>query len=159
MQKLITKKTFLTIFRNEIFRYKLDKIILNFFGLEVSNKVEEHEIKKEDIILNFIFMINTEVVLKISVKDTKKLFFSSKNFYLNLSYREVEKYHELLIPCYWELYIPYCHQYLKEKPKLLLIVALFYCETIEEVKEILEKLKIFTKKEKKDILKIVSKNI
>lgn len=159
MQKLITKRTFLDVFRNENYRYYLDKFILNFFGLEAENKVEVQIIKKEDVILKFVFMINTEVVLNINVKDTKKLFSSSKIFYINLSYLEVEKYHELLIPCYWEIYIPYCYKHLKEKPKLLLIAALLYCETEEEVKEIFEKLDLFKKKEIKDILKIVSKNI
>lgn len=159
MQKLITKKIFMDIFKNEEYRYKLDKMILNFFGLEAEQKIREKEIKKENVILKFVFMINTEVVLNINIKDTKRLFSSSKIFYLNLSYREVEKYHELLIPCYWEIYIPYCYSYLKERPKLLLLTALLYCETEEEVKEILKKLKIFTKVEIEDILKIIQKNI
>lgn len=159
MKKMIKKETFINIFKNEEYRYKLDKMILNFFGLEAETKVEESQIKKEDTILRFIFMINTEVVLKINVKDTKKLFSSSKTFYINLSYREVEKYHELLIPCYWEIYIPFCYQHIKTTPKLLLIAALFYCETEEEVQKVLEKLKVFSQDEIQNILNCIPKNI
>lgn len=159
MKKMIKKETFINIFKNEKYRYKLDKIILNFFGLDAKTKVEENEIKEEDTVLRFIMMINTEVVLKINVKDTKKLFSSSKTFYINLSYREVEKYHELLIPCYWEIYIPFCFKNLKANPKLLLISALFYCETEEEIQKILEKLKVFSKDEMQDILNCIPKNI
>lgn len=159
MKKIIKKDTFINIFKNEEYRYKLDKMILNFFGLEAETKVEESQIKKEDTILRFIFMVNTEVVLKINVKDTKKLFSSSKTFYINLSYREVEKYHELLIPCYWEIYIPFCYHHIKTTPKLLLIAALFYCKTQEEVQEILEKLKVFSQKEIQNILNCIPKNI
>ncbi len=159
MKKIIKKETFINIFKNEGYRYKLDKIILNFFGLDAETKVEESQIKKEDTILKFIFMVNTEVVLNINVKDTKKLFTSSKIFYINLSYREVEKYHELLIPCYWEIYIPFCYRFLKPTPKLLLIAALFYCETQEEAQKILEKLKVFNQKEIQNILNYIPKNI
>ncbi len=159
MKKLINKETFLKIFEKEEYRYKLDKIILNFFGLDAKTKIEESKMQKEDTILRFVFMVNTEIVLNIHVQDTKKLFSSSKVFYINLSYREVEKYHELLIPCYWEMYISYCYQHQKEIPSLILIAALFNCETREEIEKILEKLKVFDKKEIENILQLIPKNI
>lgn len=153
MSKLVTKEVFFTIFKNKNYRYKLDKIILNFFGLDTINEINEKKNAIESVTLKFVVMLNTEILLNIIVKDTKNLFQNSKIFYINLSYREVEKYHELLIPCYWEIYIPYSFQYLKKDPKLVLFSALFYCENKDEIKEILGMLKTFTKKEIKEILK------
>ncbi len=153
MTKLISKQVFLSIFEQENYRYKLDKIILNFFGLEAENIREKNIISNKAVLLKFILMINTEKVLEILIEDTKKLFQMSKIFYINISFREVEKYHELLLPCYWEIYVPYSYQHLKEKPKLILFVALFYCEQKKEIQEILKKLKIFHKSEIQNILK------
>lgn len=155
MKKTITKENFIKIFSNPIYRKKLDKIILNFFGLENTIVEEEKNNIENDILLEFILLINTEYTLKIIVKDTKKLFKTSKKFYINLSYREVEKHHELLMPGYWEIYCRYAYENQKETPKLLLIAALFYCTTTKEAEKILIKLKMFSNMEIKDILRIV----
>ncbi len=157
--KIIKKETFLKIFTIEENRLLLDTMILNFFGLEATNKIEETEIEKEDIVLTFILMINTEIILKINVKDTKNLFYASKIFYLNFSYQEVAKSHELLIPCYWEIYIPYCYQHQKNNRKLFLVAALLYCENKKEVEKILKKLNIESQNDIEEILEIVEKNI
>lgn len=159
MQKLITKEAFITIFKNEEYRSKLDSIILNFFGLDTHIPIEKNEIERTENTLKFVFMINTEEILNIIVKDTQNLFGYFKTFYINLSYREVEKYHELLIPCYWEVYIPYAYKHPKKNPKLVLLAALLYCQTVEEIEKILKKLKVFSKLEIENILRIVSKNI
>lgn len=155
MPKLMTKEIFLEIFSKKEYRDKLDKIILNFFGLETTKKVEIANIKKDSVTLKFVFMINTEVVLNILIEDTKKLFQSSKIFYINISFREVEKYHVLLMPCYWEIYAPYSFWHLKEKPKLILIAALFNCQNKKEIENILKKLKTFSKEEIKNVLKVI----
>lgn len=157
MQKIITKKKFLEIFQKEEYRKKLDKIILNFFGLDTNERITEEELEKEEVTIEIVFMINTEKVLNIFVKDKKLILNHSKKFYLNLSFREVEKHYELLIPCYWEIYIPYCYQELNNKKILLLFAALFYCETPKKVKSILKKIKIFTKEEIEKILTIIKK--
>ncbi len=159
MKKIIKKDMFLKIFAKEKYRLLLDNLILNFFGLEATNKIEESEIQKKDIILTFILMINTEIILKINIKDTKNLFQVSKIFYLNLSYRQVSRTHELLLPCYWEVYIPYCYQHQKDYPKLFLIASLLYCENKKEVEKILKKLNIENQKDIEEILEIVEKNI
>lgn len=159
MQKLITISTFLNIFKKEEYRAKLDSIILNFFGLDTTMPIEKGSVEEKGNTLKFVFMINTEKILDIIVKDTKNLFPNSKTLYINLSYREVEKHHELLIPCYWEIYIPYAYKHPKPKTKLVLLAALLYCETLEEIEKTLKKLKVFKKLEIERILKIVSKNI
>lgn len=159
MPKLITKRTFLTIFEEEEYRHKLDKIILNFFGLETSNQLNENNIASEDVVIKFVFMLNTESLLNIVVKDTKKIFNHSKTFYINFSYREVEKYHVLLIPCYWEVYIPYCYKNKKSKNQIYLLANLFYCEKESKIKLILKKLNLFSPKEIEDILLKIRKNI
>ena len=159
MKRLVSKKVFITIFSNLKYRHKLDKIVLNFFGLDTNEEISLNEITKEDITINIMLMINTEEILNIIVRDTKNLFNSSKNFYINFSYREVDKYHELLMPGYWEVYIPYSYKHLKENPKLLLIAALLYCENLQEVKNILKNLQMFNKNDIENILKIINQNI
>ena len=158
MKRLVSKQVFIDIFSNLEYRRKLDRIILNFFGLDTNEEVEANEISNENITLNIMLMINTEEVLNIVVRDTKKLFNTSKNFYINFSFREVDKYHELLMPGYWEVYIPYSYKHLKENSKLVLIAALLYCNELKEVKNILKKLKIFNKNEIENILKIIEEN-
>ncbi len=155
MKKRITKKEFIEIFQDRNYRRKLDKMILNFFGLENTIEEESNKIENEDIFLEFVLLINTEYTLKIIVKDTKHLFKNSKKFYINLSYRDVEKYHELLMPGYWEIYCPYSYKNQKETPKLLLIAALFYCDTSKEIEKILKKCQTFSAIEIKNILSIV----
>lgn len=154
MKKRITKEVFMKIFSDMEYRKKLDKMVLNFFGLE-NNYKENNEIQKSDTILEFILLINTELTLKIIVKDTQNLFENSKKFYINLSYREVERHHELLMPCYWEIYCPYAYKHIKKNPKLLLVAALLNCYNDKEIKEILDKMEVFTKNEINHILKII----
>lgn len=155
MKKRVTKDIFMKIFSNLEYRKKLDKIILNFFGLDNTKIENQEEIKDGDILLEFTLLLNTEKILKIIIKDTKKMFKASKKFYLNFSYREVEQYHVLLIPCYWEIYCKYAKKYIKKHPKIYLIAALLECTTKEEVKFILNKMEVFTKKEIKDIMKFI----
>lgn len=155
MQNIITKEKFREIFKKPMYRKKLDKMILNFFGLEANQKEDVLKITNEDVLLEFIVMINTDYLLKIIVKDTKKMFTTSKKFYLNFSFQKVKKYHELLMPCYWEIYCPYALENKKKNPKLLLIASLLACKNIQEVTEILEELKVFQKKEIEEILNIV----
>ncbi len=154
MKKRITQKEFIEIFSNPTYRRKLDRIILNFFGIE--NTIEEQNtLKDEDILLEFILLINTEYTLKIIVKDTQFLFKESKKFYINLSYRKGKQTHELLMPGYWEIYCPYVYTHRNKNPKLFLIAALFSCETLEEIEKLFEKMEVFSKEEIKQILFIV----
>ncbi len=155
MQRIITKKTFIKIFENKEFRQKLDKIILNFFGLEANTIIKREDKKLNKNVLEFVLFINTELTLKIRVLDDKNLFTTSKTFYINISFREVSKYHALLIPCYWEIYSPYSYAHQKTNPKLILIAALFSCTKKEEIQKILQKLEEFTEEEITTILEII----
>ena len=157
MAKFITKKEFLEIFSKQNYRRKLDQILLSFFGLEASKAIEENEIEERDITIEIILMINTEKVCSILIKDTQLLLKASKKIYLNLSYREVNKHYELLIPCYFEVYIPYSYKHLKEDSPLFLLAGLFYCESLSKTKSLLKKIKIFNNAEIEDILKIIKK--
>ena len=155
MQRIITNKTFIKIFENKILRKKLDKIILHFFGLEANTILKDKEIKPKENILKFILFINTELTLKIKILDDQNLFTTSKTFYINISFREVPKYHALLMPCYWEIYSPYAYQHQKTNPKLILIAALFSCTKKEEIQKILQKLEEFTADEIATILEMI----
>lgn len=154
MKRIINNAIFIKIFENMDYRRKLDKIILNFFGLDTN--IETELINGETVnLLEFIVMINKEQILKIIVKDTKKLFTTSKKIYINFSFINKGKYHELLMPCYWEIYCPYALKYLKNKPSLLLLAAFLACNNLQDVQKILRRLKVFSKKEIEDILKKV----
>ena len=154
MKRKITKDVFMKIFSNLEYRRKLDRIILNFFGLD-NTKEENKPIEKGEITLEFILLINTELTLKIKIKDTQNIFKSSKKFYINLSYRKVERYHELLMPCYWEIYCPYAYKYPKKEPRLLLVAALLNCYNDKEIKKTLKKMEVFTTEDINQILKII----
>ena len=158
MKKIISKDIFIKIFKRENYRKKLDEIILNFFGLTTHSNDNSFISYKKCVSLEFIVFINTEYVLKIVVKDTKNLFKTPKKFYINLSYSQVDRHHTLLMPCYWEIYCPYCLKKLKNNPQILLIAALLYCKTKEEVKNVLNKIKIFNKTEIANIMNIIEMN-
>lgn len=152
---MITKNKFIKIFSKKEYRKKLDKIILNFFGLEANTILKKNEIPVEKNILEFLLFINTELTLKIKVLDNQNLFTTSKTFYINISFRNVKKYHELLRPCYWEIYSLYAFRFPKNNPKLVLIAALFSCTKKEEIKSILKKTQEFNNKEIQKILKML----
>ena len=156
MQNLVTKKKFMMIFSKDVYRRKLDTLLLNFFGLEASTLTEKETMEDANTI-EFILLLNTEKLLSIMVKDTKHLFHSSKKIYINLSYREVQKHFEVLIPCYYEIYIPYLFHHQKENPKFYLLVSLFYCKTLRKAQNLLKKMENFNQEEIEDILKIIKK--
>ncbi len=155
MQRLITKEKFKKIFEDKKYRYKFDKVLLNFFGLDNNIPINKMDLNKSSSIIEFHFFINTELILKIHLEDTKKLFVENKKFYINFSYREVDSFFEILIPCYYEFYIPYCYRHIKVSPKLYLMASLLYCTTLQEVETVLKLLKIFSSEEIKNILKII----
>ena len=152
MKKIITKEKFIKIFENPLYRQKLDKIILNFFGLEANKQIKINANENKSVLLEFIVFVNTEYLLKIIVEDKEELFKENRKFYINISFREVNKYHELLMPCYWEIYSLYSLKYKKNNPQLVLIAALFSCELEEEVRMILNKLNIFNEEEIANIM-------
>lgn len=127
--------------------------------MENAKRIDEKNINKNDKHILFTVMINTEIVLNICVKDNMNFFETSKHFYINFSYCDVNKSQCLLIPGFWEIYCPYNHHHTRNLPKLLLFSALLDCQTIEEIKKILKKLDIFSNEEIKNILKIITKNI
>ena len=157
MQKLLTKEKFISIFQKEVYRRKLDTILLNFFGLDTTQIIRRDEIVEDTITLEIIFMLNTEIILRIFVKDTKKLFCSSKKLYINLSYREVNRKFAMLIPGYFEIYIPYVYQHRNTLNKFYLFASLFACNTYRKLKNGLKKLEIFDCEEIEDILSIIKK--
>lgn len=155
MKKIITKEQFLKIFENPNYRQRLDKIILNFFGLDANIPLSSYNNSKNVILLEFILFINTEYVLKIVVEDKEKIFKRSRSFYINLSFREVLRHHQLLMPCYWEIYCEYSLKHLKKEPKILLIAALLSCRDMKEIREILKMLECFNKEEINNIINIL----
>lgn len=157
MNYLITQEIFIKIFQNPIYRQKLDKIILNFFGLDTC-KPENSNFSQEDILLEFLLFIDKKYVLKIIVKDTKKLFQTSKKFYINISYTNKQRYHQLIMPCYWEFYCLYSLKIINKSKPFSLICALFACQTTDEIKFVLKQTKIFNKAEIRDIINIIEIN-
>ena len=158
MNQIINIDTFIKIFQNKKYREKLDKIILNFFGLETTNKLENYKEKNSDKKLEFIVFINRIYILKIIIKDTQNLFNYSKKFYINFSYEENNKTYRLLYPCYWEFY---CLKCLKEKRKLKdleKIGALLATEKRKTAEQILKEIKIFNKNEINDIMKMIEES-
>lgn len=155
MKKLINKKKFEEIFKDKNLRIKLDNLILSFFGLDNNYLIDQSNIKENDILLEFHLLLNSEELLKIKVVDTKPYFKSSKKFYLNLSYQQVNKYFVLLIPCYFDIYTIYNLNNLNYKNKFLLFSSIFASNKLEEIESILKKLKIFSRKEIKNILNII----
>ncbi len=154
MKRIISNEKFKELFSNIEYRRKLDQVILNFFGLDTTKPLNEEENFTNSIFLEFILFINTEYILKISVKDTQKLFNHSKQFYINISFREVERYHQLLMPCFWEIYSPYSLKNLNNN-KLYLIAALLSANNMKEIEYILFKLHIFSKVEIANIIEAI----
>lgn len=152
MQRIINKKVFMDIFKDKELRYKLDKMILEFFGLDNSKVINNKDIE-EDKIIEFVVLINTEIVLRIKVIDNKELFKTFRSILINFSYLDVDKHYEILMPGFIDIYCIYNYNHLNKCKNLLLIGALLNCKTIDEVKNVLNSIKIF---DEKDVEKIVS---
>lgn len=152
MEKLINIEMFIKIFEQENYREKLDKIVLNFFGLDSTKCLIEKDIKKEDIILEFYVCVYKQVIFKIIVKDTKHLFKNSKKFYINFSEEDKNQNYMLLYPCYWEFYCSSCLNNKNHKKQLSNIASLFAATNKKEIKSILKALKVFNNNEINDIM-------
>lgn len=157
MEMLISIQTFIKIFSNEIYRKKLDKIILNFFGLETSNIISGNDIKKDDILLEFLIYINKQFIFKIIVKDINNLFNYSKKFYINFSYEDKKKNYILLYPCYWEFYCNDCLRNKSNQKLLTNFAALLASTNRNEIKSTLKSLKVFNNKEINDIMNMLER--
>lgn len=152
MKGLIKIDTFIKIFEKENYRKKLDKIVLNFFGLDGTNCLIEKDIKKEDVILEFYVCIEKQMIFKIIIKDTKHLFKNSKKFYINFRIEDGNQNYILLYPCYWEFYCINCLKNKNHKKQLANIAALFAATNKKEIKSILKSLKVFNNNEINDIM-------
>lgn len=155
MNSLFNIDKFIKVFSKQEYRKKLDKIILNFFGLENKTIVNNCEIKENDIILEFLIFIDKNYVFKIIVKDYKHLFKTSKKFYINFSNNKFYKNYTLLYPCYWEFYCTTCLKSNYRKKQLETVASLFAVTTKKELKNILKDLKIFNNNEINDIMNII----
>ena len=155
MEKLINIETFIKIFEQESYRKKLDKIILNFFGLDSTKSLTEKNIKKEDIILEIFVCVDKQMIFKINVKDTKHLFKNSKKFYINFSQEDKNQNYMLIYPCYWEFYCSNCLNSRNHKKQLVNIAALFAATNKKEIKSVLRSLKVFNNNEINDIMNIL----
>ena len=155
MKSIFSIEKFVKIFNNKKYRKKLDKIILNFFGLENNMKMECNQNNDEYVNLEITLFLDRLYLLKIIVKDTKSLFKTSKKFYINLSYKKAQKNHKLIYPCYWEFYYNVCSKSNIRKRRIETLAALFGAVNKKEVKMLLNELKIFNKNEINDIMNIV----
>lgn len=156
MIPVINTDKFIQIFERKHLRTKLDKLILNFYGLENNKQIENSRISKAKITLTFHVYINEKLIFKIQIVDTRKLFDSSKNFYIHFTYENIEKNYNLVMPCYWEFYCLYCrNNYTKHKP-ITILAAMLACEKIEEVQQLLIQIKIFNEDDIEEILAILA---
>lgn len=155
MSYLVNKNTFLKIFSNPVYRLKLDHIILDFWGFDTNRKIFTSIDILHDVILEFNVLLENNLLFRIRLKDTKNLFQSSKQFYLNFSLKYTEKSHELVIPHFWNIY---CHNKKRTNNphKLVLQFAnIFQAKTLTELNLILTKLKIFNNDEINDIINMI----
>ena len=147
MKILITKNKFIQIFKEEQYRKKLDKIILNFFGLENNLETTEKEINQSTNKLEFIIFIDNIIIL-----DKYHLFQDTKKFYLNFTLQENIRNYMLVYPCYWEIYCTNCLKRKKYKKEIEILGALLAATSIEEITKLLQLLHLFNDKEIKDII-------
>lgn len=153
MIPLINIDIFLGIFQNPNYRRKLDEIILNFFGIVPQDIIEINNLNHYKVTLEFIICIEKKIVMKIAVKDTKNLFKQSKKFFINFSLEAKNRSYQLLYPCYWEFYCNNCVVNRKLKYNIEILASLLAITKRKKLKKSLKKIKIFTKKEIKDIMK------
>ncbi len=155
MNYLVSKNVFLKVFNNPLYRLKIDHIILNFWGLDINNKIFSSIDIINDIILEFNILLENNLLFRIRLKDTKHLFKSSKKFYLNFSLKSTSKTHELIIPNFWNIYcltkIP------KKSPHKIIFYfsKIFQAQTLNELNLILTNLKVFNKDEIHDIINVI----
>lgn len=148
-------KNFYIIFSHSKYRQKLDKIILEFFGL-TPKKEKEIILKNAKIpILEFNILYNNIFLFNILVKDNKKLFSSSKRFYLNFSSITKKRSFELIMPCYWNIYYKYKSPNILEEKKLIQFAKFFAIKNKTELKKFLTDLKLFNNAEINDIINMV----
>lgn len=156
MLPIINIDKFIQIFEHKHLRIKLDKLILNFYGLENNQPLNKEKNANIKVTLTFHIYIDETFIFKIQIIDIRKLFDCSKNFYIHFTYEKIEKNYNLIMPCYWEFYCLYCrNNYSKYKP-ITILAAMLACEKIEEVQQLLIQIKIFNEDEIKEILSILS---
>lgn len=156
MRTLINKEVFLEIFKNEAYRKKLDKLLLNFFGISPKDIINSNKIKNT-VILEFIICIEKEVVMNILVVDTKNLFKYSKKFYINFCLKENTRNYLLIYPCYWEFYCQSCMKKKRHMKKIEVFASLFTITSRKEMKKTIKKLKTFNKQEINDMMKKIER--
>ncbi len=132
---------FIKIFSIPKYRKKLDKIILNFFGLKPIDLVNGYYESEYGNVLEFIITFNKQYLFKIVVYDTKNLFNCSKKFYLNFSLEKNDKGYTLLYPCYWEFYCNSCLSSYPHKKCIEWFASLFATTDYYEIKTILKHLR------------------
>ncbi len=155
MRKIFNRKQFYSIFSNSQYREKFDFLLLEFFGIEHVRVINKEEVKTEDVTLSFVVFLNTEELLTLVVVDTKPYFQSSKTFYINFSYQQVESYFAYLLPGYLEIYCPYAYYHPSRKKRFLIFSGLFFARNEREVQKIFRKLHLFSEEEIKEILTIL----
>ena len=155
MEPLINIDTFIEIFNNLNYRRKLDKIILNFFGLDNQIAYENNKVDTNTF-LNIIVFINKQYIFTIRVNDTKKILNHSKNFYINFSLEQKNRNYELLYPCYWQFY---CYHCIKDNNKKTIedLAALLAINNLKDILKFLKHQKIFNEEEIKNIINIIKK--
>jgi hypothetical protein len=159
MKPLVDIDTFIKIFNNQKYRKKLDKIILNFFGLDNNIAINDEDINKKEVTLEFYILIDKQFIFKIKIIDKERIFKEPKKFYLNFSHQDSNKPYYLLYPCYWEIYCNYCLKNKNKTKPITLLAALLSSKKICEIKLILNKMKVFNYSEMNDIINMIdSKN-
>lgn len=155
MNNLINIKNFLEIFTKNEYRLKLDNAVLDFFGLTIPSKENTIKIEPDDIIITINVLYECVLLFKIQIKDTKNLFSTSKNFYLNLTNIDKNRPFELIMPGFWNIYYKYNSKNILAEKKIVQIGRLFTLESISELKAIFTNLN-FNNNEINDIIDIVT---
>ncbi len=131
-------KVYIEVLKNTEIRKKVDKIILNFFGLDNNIIITTKEISKKDITLEFFILLNEKLLFKIIVLDNKKLFKESKQFFLNFCNKKSSKKYALVLPCYWEVYYQNCKS--NNYKKIFNLANIFNIQNKEQIIKYLKKI-------------------
>lgn len=146
---------FLIIFSHEKYRQILDKIVLDFFGLNANNQVKENQFNSNLPTLEFNVLYKNIFLFNIIVHDLKGFFKCSKKFYLNFSDDKTKRPYELIMPCYWNIYFKYKSPNILKEKKLVQFAQFFAIDNFQELKTLFINLKLFNNNEINDIINMV----
>ncbi len=134
-----SKEKYIKFLQDKNNRKRIDKAILEFFGLDTKYIIPLSDIKDNSIILEFFIMLNEEFLFKIKVLDSKNLFKESKQFFLNFCNKHSKRKFTLVLPCYWEIYYHNCKENNNNK-KILDFANIFNYQKESEIINAIKKI-------------------